>query len=119
MNWKSIIIQSCNDLSREDPKNEIKYDFLKFVSTGLINYFNKDYYYNDDQSVNKEKNNNKDESVNDQKEKKNECSICLESLNIEISLPCGHTNFHKKCVSTINKCPICRKKFDKVINLYM
>lgn len=88
----------------------------------MINYFSED-YYDQNETINEKKDNNyqKEKKINnDQKEKKSlECSICLESLNIEISLPCGHTTFHKKCVSTINKCPICRKKFDKVIDLYM
>lgn len=109
MNLKSIIIETCNDFSKEDPQHKHNYDLVKFISVGLINIFG-----NDDKEV--------DEKVEENKTsiKKGECSICLESLDINIALPCGHTTFHKKCIANLidMKCPICRKRFDKVIDLF-
>ena len=52
------------------------------------------------------------------------CVICLERLNKKFSLDCGH-EFHKQCIinwfETLKnkekqqKCPLCRKIYDKEI----
>jgi len=49
------------------------------------------------------------------------CSICLNSLNSEISaLPCGHV-FHSSCIKENSKystkCPLCKRNYENIINL--
>ena len=47
-----------------------------------------------------------------QREKKNECCVCLEEMTDDIYAgSCGHC-FHQKCIDNLvgNKSPVCRTK---------
>lgn len=46
------------------------------------------------------------------------CKICyVEKYNTAI-IPCGHMVTCSNCVKQINKCPMCRKKIDKILKIF-
>ena len=59
---------------------------------------------------------------NKQEKKRNECSICLETVTNTVFVPCGHACMCKECSNTYDKtqgCPICRKEIEMVIDLFI
>jgi hypothetical protein len=111
--WKSAISDTCEEMLKRTPeyKGHIKlYGLLGSIFVDILNPDKKE-------NVN-EKEDVKENNVDIEKEQ--ECVICLQKMNIKISLPCGHVKFHKKCISnkSITTCPICRTPFNKIINLY-
>ena len=113
--WKSTIYQTCDEMIERNPENKGSIKMFGLLGSILVDLFNPS---DKDKDNNKENNNEENEENEDIR--KNECSICLQPMKIEISLPCGHVKFHKKCISNMitMKCPICRTPFNKITNLY-
>jgi hypothetical protein len=61
------------------------------------------------------------DAQNDESKDIDKCCICMKTLgNMRCCLfPCGHSRFHKVCISSVDKCPLCRNKFMSVNNLYL
>lgn len=50
----------------------------------------------------------------------NECCICMEEIKQKIALiPCGHTQYCNKCIISIDKCSLCNKPINGVLNLFL
>jgi hypothetical protein len=122
--WKSTIYQTCDEMIERNPENKGSIKMFGLLGSILVDLFNKenkenkDIYNKDNENEKKEE---KEEKIDENDIRKNECSICLQTMKIEISLPCGHVKFHKKCISNMitMKCPICRAPFNKITNLYV
>ena len=53
-------------------------------------------------------------------ENNNNCCICFEDIDYKIALvPCGHAQFHDKCVTSLQQCPICLTKIEKAIKIFV
>jgi hypothetical protein len=49
-----------------------------------------------------------------------DCHMCFQKLNIKIALiPCGHTSVCQKCVTNIDKCPICDAQITLSVKLFI
>lgn len=49
-----------------------------------------------------------------------ECVICLENLDQRVMLfPCGHTQFHEKCINKTNTCPLCRSAYTMIHKIFI
>lgn len=49
--------------------------------------------------------------LNKHKFRTDECAICMQEMKDEIPLNCGHW-FHRQCLFTCRKCPLCRKQIN-------
>lgn len=48
----------------------------------------------------------------------NLCRICFEERSDTMFLPCAHLVACAKCASSVNGCPICRKKYTELVKVY-
>lgn len=46
------------------------------------------------------------------------CKICYDAEYNTIFLPCGHVIACSKCASSVEKCPLCRKRYTNVMRIY-
>lgn len=98
--------------------------FYKFLSTteinekyeqSLINIQNKDKEINEL--------NNKIKSLENKIKNavpiENQCCICFGFTNKrKLLVPCGHTQFCDDCITKINKCSLCNKDIEQVVNIF-
>ncbi|KAG4098001.1 hypothetical protein H8356DRAFT_992492 [Neocallimastix lanati (nom. inval.)] len=74
---------------------------------------------------------NGENEINDRKERELKikngeiiCKVCHSSKVTEILVPCGHYAVCSSCITklktnNISKCPICKRRIDKAIKLYV
>jgi CRISPR/Cas system-associated protein Cas10 (large subunit of type III CRISPR-Cas system) len=115
--WSSAIRDASRELASKDKNNRGQILLMGLLGSSLLNFLSG----NKNGNKNEKEESENEESESEKSENKRECSICLEPADIKIALPCGHTSFHKKCIANVinMKCPICRKPFTEVIDLYV
>jgi CRISPR/Cas system-associated protein Cas10 (large subunit of type III CRISPR-Cas system) len=115
--WSSAIRDASRELASKDKNNRGQILLMGLLGSSLLNFLSG----NKNGNKNEKEESENEESESEKSKNKRECSICLEPADIKIALPCGHTSFHKKCIANVinMKCPICRKPFTKVIDLYV
>jgi len=116
--WSSAIRDASRELASKDKNNRGQILLMGLLGSSLLNFLSGN---KNGKEESEKKESESEESEKEESNEKRECSICLEPADIKIALPCGHTSFHKKCIANVinMKCPICRKPFTKVIDLYM
>lgn len=59
------------------------------------------------------------EGEHDLIEKSNRCQICCANEYNTVFIPCGHVYACTKCASSLHQCPLCRKRIENVLRVFL